>query len=128
MAIRREFPAYAGYFRIPAVQVAGKLVRNHNPLLQRFDGTTGMKTGFVCASGLNIVATVKRRGKEYMAVVLGGPTGRERNVRAAKLLTEAFLKPVPFTAPKLASMRPSARSTAIRSTCAPRFAARNPRS
>ncbi len=107
MAIRREFPAYAGYFRIPAVQVAGKLVRNHNPLLQRFDGTTGMKTGFVCASGLNIVATVKRRGKEYMAVVLGGPTGRERNVRAAKLLTEAFLKPVPFTAPKLASMRPS---------------------
>lgn len=52
MAIRREFGGYAGYFKIPAVQVAGKLLRNHNPLLTRFDGTTGMKTGFVCSSGL----------------------------------------------------------------------------
>lgn len=108
IAIRREFPAYAGYFQIPAVQVAGKLLRNHNPLLTRFDGTTGMKTGFVCASGLNIVATAKRGGKELVAVVLGGPTGRERNVRAAMLLTSAFSKPVPFNAPKLTAMRPTA--------------------
>ncbi|MCU0790970.1 MAG: D-alanyl-D-alanine carboxypeptidase, partial [Nitratireductor sp.] len=107
MAIRREYPAYAGYFRIQGVQVAGKLIRNHNPLLTRFDGTTGMKTGFVCASGLNIVATAKRGGKELIAVVLGGPTGRERNVRAAMLLTNAFSKPAPFTAPKLAAMRPT---------------------
>ena len=107
MAIRREFPGYAGYFKIPAVQVAGKVLRNHNPLLTRFDGTTGMKTGFVCSSGLNIVATAKRGGRELVAVVLGGPTGRERNVRAAKLLTEAFARPIPFTAPKLASMQPS---------------------
>jgi D-alanyl-D-alanine carboxypeptidase len=107
MAIRTEFPAYAGYFKIPAVQVAGKVLRNHNPLLTRFDGTTGMKTGFVCSSGLNIVATAKRGGRELIAVVLGGPTGRERNVRAAKLLTEAFARPIPFTAPKLAGMKPN---------------------
>lgn len=107
MAIRKEFSGYAGYFKIPAVQVAGKLLRNHNPLLTRFDGTTGMKTGFVCSSGLNIVATAKRGGRELIAVVLGGPTGRERNVRAAKLLTEAFARPTPFTAPKLAGMQPS---------------------
>jgi D-alanyl-D-alanine carboxypeptidase len=66
-----------------------------------------MKTGFVCSSGLNFVATAKRGGRELIAVVLGGPTGRERNVRAAKLLTEAFARPAPFSAPKLASMQPS---------------------
>ncbi len=107
IAIRKEFAPYDGYFRIPAVQVGNKLLRNHNPLLQRFDGTTGMKTGFVCASGLNIVATVKRQGREIVAVVLGGPTGRERNVRAAKLLTEAFAKNSMFASAKLDSMRPS---------------------
>ncbi len=107
IAIRKDFAAYDGYFKIPAIKVGNKLLQNHNPLLQRFDGATGMKTGFVCASGLNIVATVKRQGRELVAVVLGGPTGRERNVRAAKLLTESFAKPAPFTAVKLETMRPS---------------------
>jgi D-alanyl-D-alanine carboxypeptidase len=107
IAIRSEFPGYAGYFAIPAVKVGKKLLRNHNPLLQRFDGTTGMKTGFVCASGLNIVATVKRNGKELVAVVLGGPTGRERNVRAARLLAEAFSKNSFLSTARIDTMRPS---------------------
>lgn len=107
VAIRNEFAAYNGYFRIPAIQVGNRLLRNHNPLLQRFDGTTGMKTGFVCASGLNIVATVKRQGRELVAVVLGGPTGRERNVRAARLLTESFAKRTMFITAKLGSLQPA---------------------
>lgn len=106
LAIRKEFAAYAGYFKIPAIQFGNKLIRNHNPLLQRFDGTTGMKTGFVCASGLNIVATVKRQGRELVAVVLGGPTGRERNVRAAKLLTESFAKSMFFIVSKVQTLQP----------------------
>lgn len=107
VAIRKEFPQYAGYFRIPAVTHGKKLLRNHNPLLQRFDGTTGMKTGFVCASGLNIVATVKRGNRELIAVVLGGPSGRERNVRAAKLLTEAFGQNPFFVRARLETLRPA---------------------
>lgn len=105
-AIRSEFPNYDAYFRIPAIKIGKYTLRNHNPLLQRFDGTTGMKTGFVCASGLNIVASAKRGGRELLAVVLGGPTGRERNVRAAKLLTEGFAKPGIFIRTKLDTMKP----------------------
>ncbi len=49
-----------------------------------------MKTGYVCASGLNIVATVDRNGRRLLAVVLGGSSGRERNERAADLMLRAL--------------------------------------
>ncbi|MCB1428465.1 MAG: D-alanyl-D-alanine carboxypeptidase [Nitratireductor sp.] len=106
MALSKEFPAYAGYFAIPAIRSGKRVLQNHNPLLQRFDGTTGMKTGFVCAAGLNIVVTAKRNGKSLLAVVLGGPTGQERNVRAAMLLTDAFRQNSFFIRTRLDSMKP----------------------
>jgi D-alanyl-D-alanine carboxypeptidase len=49
-----------------------------------------MKTGFVCASGFNLVASATRYGRQLVAVVLGGRTGRQRNERAAKLLEHGF--------------------------------------
>lgn len=107
LALKKEFPEHAGYFRIPAIKVGKRTLQNHNPLIQRFDGATGMKTGFVCAAGLNIVASVKRGPRELVAVVLGGPTGQERNVRVAKLLTESFKKSSFFVREKLETMRPS---------------------
>ena len=55
-----------------------------------FAGTTGMKTGYVCASGLNMVATVERDGRKLLAVVLGGSSARERNERAAELMLKGF--------------------------------------
>lgn len=102
-----EFPKYAGYFAIPAIKVGKRTLSNHNPLLQRFPGTMGMKTGFVCASGLNIVASAKTRGKTLIAVVLGGRTGRERNVEAAKLLYDASHKGFAFALPKLKTLKPN---------------------
>jgi D-alanyl-D-alanine carboxypeptidase len=44
-----------------------------------------MKTGYVCASGLNIVATIERQGRSMLAVVLGGSSARERNEMTAEL-------------------------------------------
>ncbi|MEZ5872080.1 MAG: D-alanyl-D-alanine carboxypeptidase family protein [Nitratireductor sp.] len=105
-ALSKEFPSYAGYFAIPAIRSGKRVLQNHNPLLQRFDGTTGMKTGFVCAAGLNIVVTAQRNGKNLLAVVLGGPTGQERNVRAAMLLTAAFQQNAFFIRTKLDTMKP----------------------
>jgi D-alanyl-D-alanine carboxypeptidase len=49
-----------------------------------------MKTGFICASGLNIVATVERGGRQLLAVVLGGSSGRERDQMAAQMLLRGF--------------------------------------
>lgn len=107
LAIRREFGKYDDYFNIPAIKVGKRKLSNHNPLLSRFDGTNGMKTGFLCASGLNIAVSARRGFRELVAVVLGGPTGQERNVRAAKLLSDGFSKNVLFVSAKLDDLRPS---------------------
>jgi D-alanyl-D-alanine carboxypeptidase len=107
LALRREFPQHAGYFRIPAIKHGKNVLRNHNALLQRFRGTTGMKTGYICESGLNMVATAKRGGKELLAVVLGGPSGQERNVRAASLLSTGFRKSLLLSTEKIETLKPS---------------------
>ena len=106
IAIRKEFPQYARYFSIQAIRAGRRRLTNHNPLLFRFDGTTGMKTGFLCASGLNIVVSARRGLRELVAVVLGGVTGQERSVRAAMLLTRGFKTNGFFIHNKLATLKP----------------------
>ena len=89
-AIVRDFPQFEEFYKIPAIRITNRRLRNHNALLERFPGTIGMKTGYVCASGYNVVVRTKREEGEFFVVVLGGKSGLSRNVRAAKLLTEAF--------------------------------------
>ena len=84
--IRQSFPQYDPMFSTPAVQLGTKRLESENKLLTKFAGTTGMKTGFVCASGLNLVATVERGGRRLLAVVLGAASARDRNERAAELV------------------------------------------
>lgn len=84
--IRRDYPQYLPIFGTEAVTLNDHLLESNNNLLEHFAGTTGMKTGYVCASGLNIVATVNRNGREMLAVVLGAQSARERNELAAELM------------------------------------------
>jgi D-alanyl-D-alanine carboxypeptidase len=88
--IRQSFPQFLPIFSTAAVTLNGKTLESENKLLGKFAGTTGMKTGFVCASGLNIVATVERGGRRLLAVIMGAASARERNERAAELVTRAL--------------------------------------
>lgn len=63
---------------------------NANSLLGRYEGVDGLKTGFVCASGYNIVATAKRGDTRLIAVVLGSRNPRVRERETAKLLDKGF--------------------------------------
>jgi D-alanyl-D-alanine carboxypeptidase len=49
-----------------------------------------MKTGFICASGFNLVATATRDGKRLIAVVLGAPSSAGRAMKAAQLQERGF--------------------------------------
>lgn len=93
--IRREFPQYAYYFEIPAVDLGqGKKKQpNSNYLLGRYSGADGMKTGFICASGFNLAASATRNGRTIVAVVLGADRIDVREGLAAQLLTEGFDNP-----------------------------------
>ncbi|WP_019223011.1 D-alanyl-D-alanine carboxypeptidase family protein [Bartonella rattaustraliani] len=91
--IRREFPQYAHYFSIPAIDFGNKrkIQHNSNNLIGRFNGIDGMKTGFICASGFNLVASATRDKRTIIAVILGAHNINEREEQAAQLLETGFL-------------------------------------
>jgi D-alanyl-D-alanine carboxypeptidase len=107
-AILTEFPQYAHYFEIPAIKSGKKILRSQNQLLERYRGTIGMKTGFICASGYNIVAAAKRGGRTLVAVVLGAGSATDRNETAARLLDEGFANWFSGAKPDLASFQTTA--------------------
>lgn len=88
--IEQSFPQYMPMFATGVVNLGKARLESNNGLLEGFVGTNGMKTGYVCASGLNIVATADRNGRRLMAVVLGGSSARDRNERAAGLMLDAL--------------------------------------
>ncbi|MCZ2203553.1 D-alanyl-D-alanine carboxypeptidase family protein [Bartonella sp. A05] len=90
--IRREFPQYAHYFSIPAIDFGDgrKIEPNSNNLIGRFDGIDGMKTGFICASGFNLVASATRNKRTIIAVILGSQDVKAREEKAAQLLDTSF--------------------------------------
>lgn len=89
-ALYRDFPQYRGVYSIGALQLGKRVIRGHNALLGRFNGADGMKTGFTCPSGFNLVATARRGKRQLIVVVLGHTTSRERTQRAAELLNAGF--------------------------------------
>ena len=89
-AIIVEFPEHADLFSSIKVQVGKKIMRTHNSLLVSFPGADGMKTGFICESGFNVVASATRDGRKLVAVVLGEPSVASRNDRATELLANGF--------------------------------------
>ena len=105
-ALLLEFPQYREFLNIHAIEIGGKVLKNFNPLLERYPGANGMKTGFICASGFNLVASARRGEREVIAVVFGAYGDAERAEHAAELLEEAFQtpSPAPDTAPTLADV------------------------
>ena len=68
-----------------------------------------MKTGFICASGFNLVATATRDGKRLIAVVLGSPSPAVRAVKAAQLFERGFqVRPLSWLTPGLGPGRRAA--------------------
>jgi D-alanyl-D-alanine carboxypeptidase len=89
-AILQHFPEYKLYWNLQAIQMGKKVMRNYNTLLGRYEGADGMKTGFICASGFNLVASATRDGKRLIAVVLGAKSSPYRGAKAAGLLERGF--------------------------------------
>ena len=90
LQLTKEFPQYAEFFNIPALRFGRRRLRNHNALVRLFDGTNGMKTGYVCASGYNVAVRTTRNEKTLIAIVLGEKSSFRRNIKAARLLKDGF--------------------------------------
>jgi len=89
-ALLTQFPESASYYNIGAMQLGNRITRTHNGMLGRYPGADGMKTGFTCPAGFNLVASATRGGTRLVAVVLGAPSPNARTAKAAALLDRAF--------------------------------------
>ncbi|MCB1545822.1 MAG: D-alanyl-D-alanine carboxypeptidase, partial [Rhodoblastus sp.] len=85
------FPEQAGLFDIGALRLGKRVIPTHNGMLGRYPGADGMKTGFTCAAGFNLVASASQNGKRLIAVVLGAPSAKSRTMMAASLLDKGFV-------------------------------------
>jgi D-alanyl-D-alanine carboxypeptidase len=89
-ALIKEFPQHAYLYSLPSFKIGNRFMRSHNSLLRTFEGADGMKTGFICASGYNVVASARRGDKQIVAVVLGERSSSARTIRAASLIQHGF--------------------------------------
>ena len=89
-ALIREFPEDDPYWHISAMRLGSRVYHNYNSLIDRYPGADGMKTGFICASGYNVVASATRNGRRLIAIVLGAYSGAVRAQKAAQLLERGF--------------------------------------
>src|SRR5476651_865550 len=89
-ALIREFPEDDPYWHISSIRYGNRVLHNYNSLIDRYAGADGMKTGFICASGYNVVASATRNGRRLIAIVLGAYSGAVRAQKAAQLLERGF--------------------------------------
>lgn len=89
-ALNKHFPQYYGYFSTPNFEYDGQNFGNHNHLLNSYPGADGIKTGFVNASGFNLVASARRGGYRLVGVVFGGNTAAARDTHMRHILDDGF--------------------------------------
>lgn len=90
LRIRQDHPDFYRYFSTTHFKYGKRTYKNHNTLLSSYEGTDGIKTGYIRASGFNLVASVERDGVRLIGVVFGGKSGASRDRHMKKLLDQGF--------------------------------------
>lgn len=90
--ILQRYPHHYHYFSTRSFTYKGKTYKNHNRLLGEYAGMDGFKTGYINASGFNLVASAHRNGRRLIGVVFGGRSSKTRNTHMASILDKGFRK------------------------------------
>ena len=122
-AVRERFPSYYKYFSTRSFTFRGQRIGNHNRLLGRVEGVDGIKTGYIRASGFNLVTSVQRGDRHVVAVVMGGSSAASRDAKMRDLISEKIAAAsTKRTAPMIAAVggKPNAKSK-VEAKAEPRF-------
>ena len=118
-ALLRDFPHYYPLFSVKRFDYRGRVYTNHNRLLRRYSGADGLKTGYIRASGYNVVISAERHNRRLIGVVTGGKTAKARDALMARLLDRAYariagpgLSQVPKAKPVMVAWKDAARRLA----------------
>jgi D-alanyl-D-alanine carboxypeptidase len=90
IALMKDFPQHYRFFGLSQYRDGNRTLSGYNGLLVSYDGADGLKTGFTCDSGYNIVASAVHDGRRLLAVYLGARSSGTRNARVAQLLNDGF--------------------------------------
>ncbi len=89
-AILRDHPQRYSVFGQTSFTHRGRTISGHNRITQNYPGADGLKTGYVRASGFNLISSAIREERRVIAVVLGGPSGGARDAYMEELLSSSF--------------------------------------
>jgi D-alanyl-D-alanine carboxypeptidase len=92
IALRRDFPEYFPMFKITSFSYEGISYPSHNRVIGRYDGADGIKTGYIRASGFNLVTSVKKDGYNIVAVIMGGTSSSARDNAMIDMLDRTFAR------------------------------------
>ncbi len=84
-AVYLHFPHYYEYFQTRSFRYGNKTYGNHNALLGQ-NGVDGIKTGYINASGYNLMTAARANNRHIVVVALGFNTGASRNAKVAELV------------------------------------------
>lgn len=90
MVVQDHFPQYYKYFKTIQFTYNGRTYYTHNKVTRYYKGADGLKTGYIRASGFNLITSAKRGNSHVIAVVMGGVTSKRRDNHMRKLLDNAF--------------------------------------
>ncbi len=93
LSLRKHYPQQYYYFGTQDFMYNGKVIHGHNRVLAQLNGADGIKTGYVRASGFNIVTSISDHGRQMVAVVMGGKTAKLRDAQVVSLVN-AYLPQV----------------------------------
>ena len=86
----QDYPIEYRYFSTPNFMFHGRLIWNHDRMLETYPGADGLKTGYTEASGCNLVTSAVRGNVRLIGVVMGALNGAERDAHMASLLDAGF--------------------------------------
>lgn len=95
--------------------------KNTNALLHDMPEVDGFKTGYINASGYNLMVSAIRNNRRQVAIIFGGASGKSRNAHMRDLIERGFdvmgvlpARPPTSQAPKLILASQSAPTTILR--------------
>lgn len=90
LALLHDFPEYYHFFSDRSVSINGRTLPTVNGILVSYSGADGIKTGFTCGAGYNLVASAKHGSRRLVGVLLGGGNRGERASQMTSLLNAGF--------------------------------------
>ncbi len=90
LALWRDFPQRMGVFAVRRLAWHGRELPTVNAFLVDYPGALGMKTGFTCHAGYNLVAAAGRNGRMALVVVMGAVSRGERAATARRTMDRAL--------------------------------------